>query len=72
MKAGQRVALACPYKELKRGDERGAFLRVLNGAKGTVSGATGKRSVVVVFDDIGGTVGVSVPAHWLAPLPEGQ
>lgn len=73
MNVGQRVALASPTGELRRGSELGAILVVLNGSLGMVvgSGLADRRgaSVVVAFDDIGQTVGVSVPQHWLAPAP---
>lgn len=77
MNVGQRVALASPTGELRRGSELGALIVVLNGSLGVVVGSGAPTtlahprvaSVVVAFDDIGQTVGVSVPQHWLAPAP---
>lgn len=66
MKPGTRVVLDSPQGELRRGKEAGALLRIPNGSKGVVVGSgVGARADVVTFDDIGGTVGVSVPMHWL-------
>lgn len=62
---GARVVLASPHGELRRGKDTGALLVVLNGAHGVVVGASGTDYVVVCWDDIGQTVGVSTPQHWL-------
>lgn len=64
---GARVVLDSPHGELRRGTEAGALILVVNGARGVVVGASGTDYVVVAWDDIGQTVGVSTPQHWLAP-----
>lgn len=68
---GRRVVLAHPDGEIRRGEALGALLVVRNGSSGIVVGsAPESRSVVVVFDDIGQTVGVSVGRRFLAPRPD--
>lgn len=62
---GDRVTLNSPHGELRRGNER-CLLAIKNGQPGTVVGSGGMTMVVVAFAAIGGTVGVSVPIHWLA------
>lgn len=66
MRPGTRVVLESPHGELRRGQPAGALLVVKNGAHGVVVASAQTSSVVVAFDDIGQTVGVSVPQHWLS------
>lgn len=62
---GARVLLESPHGELRRGQPGGALLVIKNGAPGVIVGAAASGYVVVAFDDMGNTVGVSVPQHWL-------
>jgi len=69
---GTRVSMNSPNSthRLERGLEGGARIVVPNGSKGTVVGsAPESQSVMVCFDDIGGSVGVSVRVKWLEMTP---
>lgn len=61
---GAGVRLQMPSGMTYRRGSETTYLTIANGAIGTVVGHAGSHAVVV-FHEIGGTIGVNVPVAWL-------